>query len=94
MKNFWMLFGMAIGGIATATGAAALLAFALISTSIFGGLGGWLVDHPWIFDGEVAATLAAYGLPLVPLWKVGATLGFLSSALPKLMSVKTTSTTS
>jgi len=87
-------FGWLIGIIATAAGAALLIMFGLISSSLFGALGGFLVDHPRVFDGEVAATLAVYGLPLVPLWKVGATLGFLSSALPKLISTTKISTSS
>ena len=86
------LIGIALGGILTAAGAAALICLALIASSLFGALGGFLVDHPRIFDGQVAATLATYGLPLVPLWKVGATLGFLSQALPKLINTTTIKT--
>lgn len=50
--------------------------------TILGAIGGGFLD--WLFRGNIAETLAAYGLPYVELWKVGATLGFLSAYLPKL----------
>lgn len=81
-----------VGGVFAAAGAALLVCFMLIASSLFGALAGFLVD--WLFKGEVSQTLTMYGLPYVELWKVGATLGFVLSFFKSVFTTSTTVTNS
>lgn len=46
------------------------------------------VTTSWIFGGTIAEVFAAFGLPGLALWKVGAVLGFVSGFLTTRTEVK------